>query len=83
MEIKIDRKIFHIAGDRNLAECIKANESDGFRLDRIIWTGNLEAKAPGQILTPQGEDMKTGLIHLYLVIFLREVPEPASPKLIN
>ena len=83
MEVKVDRKIFHVAGDKNLAECIQANEVDGFKLDRIIWTGNLDAKVPGQILTPKGEDVKTGLVHLYLILFIREVPIEAGPKIVN
>lgn len=83
MKVERSRKIFHLAGDKNLAECIQANEDEEFRLDQVIWTGNLDAKVPGQILTPKGEEAKTGLIHLYLVIFLKEAPVESGPSLVN
>jgi hypothetical protein len=83
MEVKVDRKFFHVAGDKNLAACIKDNEKDGFRLNSVIWTGNLDAKIPGQVLTAKGEDARSGIIHLYLVLFLREVPVEAGPKIVN
>lgn len=91
MKVKRTRKIFHVAGDKNLSECINANEDDNFKLDRIIWTGNLDAKAPGQVLTAKGEDVRKGLIHLYLVIFISEVPierqgevpSARGPKILN
>lgn len=73
--VKIDRKLFTIKGINDLAQCLKHEEQDGFELDRVIWIGNLEVpNVPGQILTDKGQQTKTGLVHLFLVMFVRKTP---------
>ncbi len=65
-----DYKIYHIQGDDQLAHCLSHEEKDGYELLEIIWTGNLQASTPG-LVSPSGSPSKVGLIHLYLIVFVR------------
>ena len=65
-----DYKVFHVKGDSQLIECMKNETVDGFEIEHVVWTGNIEAKVP-QLVTPSGQDTKTGFIHLYLIILSR------------
>ena len=64
-------KIFHVKSDDQLAHCLNNEEVDGYKLMEIIWTGNLQAQAPS-LLSAGGDPTKIGLIHLYLIVFIRE-----------
>lgn len=65
-----DYKVYHVKGDDQLAHCLSHEEIDGYELFEIIWTGNLQANMPS-IVAPGGEPTKLGIIHLYLVVFVR------------
>lgn len=66
-----DYKIFHISGDDQLAHCLTHEEKDGYELLEIIWTGNIQASTTAGIVSPTGSPSKLGLIHLYLIVFVR------------
>jgi len=81
--VQIERKFFIVKGPHELAMCIKENETDGFNLSHLIWSGNIEvSNAPGQVLTAKGDKTRHGIIHLYLVMFVREKEIPVA-KVVN